>query len=457
MIWDLEEMDKNWQIAMTAIKIRRSCSTGRQAEATRVDEKCIVALIREKLNVSIATILGILLGSASLKVQKKVTSRKQVKVRISSQCNLKRKPDDIDEAKYDELQSEFGDQEAALVAHKLAVKKLESQLKASYKQQSSLIEKLNFQANHIVEKIENSTVKIGLGYGIKSNAEEDIDDSLYEYGKYGPQPQSPSPTESDAINDDPTIPIPSILSRLPLTPKDSTTTVPKPSTKTVDLVVTACKKLYWQPIRTPVIPSTILSYNRKELESKNEKGTRQATQPGLTSKQGKCYTGHGHDSLCACEFWHSNYSLVLPRFNTGKQLVILVAVKSPVNRPFSRNTAHKSNKYAVKGKMGTAVKTSAGCVWRKVIPLSNTNSGPTPESNVIVSRGPQGRPKPVKAWVTRINWRILKNSIGDLLPLEVLCTNTTNGYQFTMSNQHKDWLVQEQTALGKDFSNPFYG
>ncbi|GJX33859.1 hypothetical protein Tco_0245416 [Tanacetum coccineum] len=51
------------------------------------------------------------------------------------------------QAKYDELQSEFGDQEAALTAHKLA---------------------------------------------------EDIDDSLYEYGKYGPQPQSPSPTVSDA-------------------------------------------------------------------------------------------------------------------------------------------------------------------------------------------------------------------------------------------------------------------
>ncbi|GKF35684.1 hypothetical protein Tco_0112442, partial [Tanacetum coccineum] len=31
--------------------------------------------------------------------------------------------------------------------------------------------------------------------------------------------------------------------------------------------------------------------------------------------------------------------------------------------------------------MGTAVKTSAGCVWRKVIPLSNPNSGPTPDSN----------------------------------------------------------------------------
>ncbi|GKF43592.1 hypothetical protein Tco_0130144 [Tanacetum coccineum] len=28
--------------------------------------------------------------------------------------------------------------------------------------------------------------------------QEDIDDSLYEYGKYGPQPQTPSPTKSDA-------------------------------------------------------------------------------------------------------------------------------------------------------------------------------------------------------------------------------------------------------------------
>ncbi|GJU76525.1 ribonuclease H-like domain-containing protein [Tanacetum coccineum] len=113
---------------------------------------------------------------------------------------------------YDELQYEFGDQEAALVAHKLAVKKLESQLKASHKQQSSLNEKLNFQANQIFEKDEklkkyrrigmkavkdkdalqkivdswfassknlwklidcgmSSTVKLGLGHSIKSNAE----------------------------------------------------------------------------------------------------------------------------------------------------------------------------------------------------------------------------------------------------------------------------------------------
>ncbi|GJR16605.1 ribonuclease H-like domain-containing protein [Tanacetum coccineum] len=97
------------------------------------------------------------------------------------------------------------------------------------------------------------------------------------------------------------------------------------------------------------------------------------------------------------------------RFNTGKQHVSSVRVnrpvsnntspkpsqvnlnspkkcfskqRSPVNRPFSRHTAYKSNIYAVKGKVGTAVKTSAGCVWRKTTPLSNTNSGPTPDSNV---------------------------------------------------------------------------
>ncbi|GJV84756.1 putative ribonuclease H-like domain-containing protein [Tanacetum coccineum] len=55
---------------------------------------------------------------------------------------------------------------------------------------------------------------------------------------------------------------------------------------------------------------------------------------------------------------------------------------SPVNRPFSRNTTYKSNIYALKGKIGSAVKTSAGCVWRKTTPHSNTNSGPTPDSNV---------------------------------------------------------------------------
>ncbi|GJR57996.1 putative ribonuclease H-like domain-containing protein [Tanacetum coccineum] len=112
--------------------------------------------------------------------------------------------------------------------------------------------------------------------------------------------------------------------------------------------------------------------------------------------------------------------------NSGTQIISVVNLKSPkkcfskqrspVNRPFTKNTAYKSNNYAVKGKMGTAVKTSAGCVWRKTTPHSNTNSGPTPASYVHIFQGPQGRPKPVKAWAHHEN---IKNfPSGDLLLLD---------------------------------------
>ncbi|GJT30882.1 ribonuclease H-like domain-containing protein, partial [Tanacetum coccineum] len=290
------------------------------------------------------------------------------------------------QAKYDELQSEFGDQEAALVAHKLAVKKLESQLRASHKQQTSLTEKLNFQANQIFEKDEklkkyrrigmkavkdkdalqkivdswfassknlwklidcgmSSTVKIGLGYGIQSNAEvlgyeeemsrgifvlretdagyydiplysrfkqveykgvshplsgdytpreqEDIDDSLYEYGKYGPQPKSPGPIVSDtssivfsicpsndsdgdlgavsnhSVNDDPIhdpIPIPSI-EQVTIATQKTQPQVPKPK----QTGVPSCAQTHRQPIRTPVTSSPILSNNRLNWNQQMER------------------------------------------------------------------------------------------------------------------------------------------------------------------------------------------
>ncbi|GJX62421.1 putative ribonuclease H-like domain-containing protein [Tanacetum coccineum] len=443
----------------------------------------------------------------------------------------------------------------------------------------------------------SSTVKIGLGYGIQSNAEvlgyeeeisrgifafretdagyydiplysrfkqveykgvphplsgdytpreqEDIDDSLYEYGKYGPQPQSPSPTESDAsstvystcqsndsdgelgavsdhsVNDDPIhdhIPIPSI-EQVTIATQKTQPQVPKPQ-QTVDPSCAQHVKTPRQPIRTPVTPSPISSYNRqnwnqrmerdlgarysferkpcfvcgslshliKDCDYYEKKMAREAalkskrvahaevrqTTPAWTNtnrvnkanqftprpvqlsniipnlsiasntiKTGRVNvnTGHGNVSSGSMHVnsgtqikssvsrfntgkqhvnsgsMHVNSGTQIKssvsRFNTGKQnvnsgrvhvktarvnkLVLSnqtsqVNLKSPkkcfskqssfVNRPFSRNTAYKSNKYAVKGKMGTAVKTSAGCVWRKAIPLSNTNSGPTPDSNV---------------------------------------------------------------------------
>ncbi|GJS12639.1 putative RNA-directed DNA polymerase [Tanacetum coccineum] len=427
------------------------------------------------------------------------------------------------QAKYDELQSEFGDQEAALIAHKLAVKKLESQLRASHKQQSSLNEKLYFQANQIFEKDEKlkkyrriGMKAIGLGYSVKSNAEvlgyeeemdrgifapdkgyndiplysrfkqveykgvphplsgdytpreqEDIDDSLYVYGKYGPQPQCPSPTESatsstaystcqsndsdgelGAVTDQ--IPTPSIEQVTIATPK----TQPQVS-QPKQTVVPRCAqhvKTPRQPLRTLENPSPIPSNNRNNWNQQMEKelGT------GYSFERKTCFVyGSLSHLIRDCDYYekkraredalkskrmaHANVRQATPiwtntdmvnkanqftprpvqlsnfrpnlstasrtintgrvnvntariNVNTARVNVNTVNLKSPkkcfskqsspVNRPFSRNTTHKSNKYAVKGKMGTAVKTSAGCVWRKVIPLSNTNSGPTPDSNV---------------------------------------------------------------------------
>ncbi|GJS37155.1 ribonuclease H-like domain-containing protein [Tanacetum coccineum] len=555
-------------------------------------------------------------------------------------------------AKYDELQSEFGDQEAALTAHKIGLKKVEAQLKASHKQQISLNEKLHFQANQIFEKDEklkkyrrigmkavkdkdalqkivdswfassknlwklidcgmSSTVKLGLGYSIKSNAEvlsyeeemdrgifasiretdpgyhdiplysrfkqveykgvphplsgdytpreqEDIDDSLYEYGKHGPQPQSPSPTETNAssivfsicpsndsdgelgtvsnanstvysscqsndsdgeqgtvsdhsVHDDPTN-IPS-SEQVTIVTQKTQPQVPKPQ-QTVDPSCAQHVKTPRQPIKTPVTPSPIPSYNRQNWNQRMER----ELGAGSSFERKPCFVcGSLSHLIKDCDYYekkmareaalkskrviHANVRQVTPAwtnsnrvnkanqftprpvqlnnirpnfstasrtiktgrvnvnsghgnvnsgsvhvnagtssFNTGKQHVNSGSMyvnsgttnksgssrvntgkqnansgrvhvntaritrpvlsnptsqvnfkspktcfskqRSPENRPFTKNTAYKSNNYAVKGTMGTAVKTSAGCVWRKTTPLSNTNSGPTPDSNV---------------------------------------------------------------------------
>ncbi|GKA33222.1 hypothetical protein Tco_0719589 [Tanacetum coccineum] len=347
---DLEEMDINWQIAMKQHKRLRS-STRRQADGQEWMEKCMWHLIREKLNVSIATILGILPGSASLKVQRKVAGRKQDEVSMCSKLCL----DSYNalQAKYDELQSEFGDQEAALTAHKLGIKKLESQLRASHKQQTSLTEKLNFQANQIFEKDEklkkyrrigmkavkdkdalqkivdswfassknlwklidcgmSSTVKIGLGYGIQSNAEvlgyeEEISRGIFAFretdagyydiplysrfkqveykgvphplsGDYTPREQEDIDDSLDgelgavsdhSVNDDPIhdhIPIPSI-EQVTIATQKTQPQVPKPK----QTVVPSCAqhvKTPRQPIRTP---SPIPSNNRKNWNQRMER------------------------------------------------------------------------------------------------------------------------------------------------------------------------------------------
>ncbi|GKB93363.1 ribonuclease H-like domain-containing protein [Tanacetum coccineum] len=379
---DLEEMDINWQIAMTAIKIKKFYKkTGRRP---RVDGKMHVAFDKRKVECFNCHNTGHFARECKFKGSKEGNRQEAGKgqnfkpVQIEKEALMTIDEDSYNalQAKYDELQSEFGDQEAALVAHKLAVKKLESQLKASHKQQSSLNEKLNFQANQIFEKDEKLKKyrRIGMkavkdkdalqkiidcrytlvqihdrllismlsresssiskanhtwAYGILGNhpltwkhphplsgdytprAQEDIDDSLYVYGKHGPQPQSPSPTVSNAssivfsicpsndsdgelgavsdassthystcqsndsdgelgtvtdhsVNDDlihDQTPIPSI-EQVTIATQKTQPQVPKP-TQTVDPSCAQHVKSPRQPIRTPVTSSPIPSNNRQ--------------------------------------------------------------------------------------------------------------------------------------------------------------------------------------------------
>ncbi|GKF28100.1 hypothetical protein Tco_0094442, partial [Tanacetum coccineum] len=137
--------------------------------------------------------------------------------------------------------------------------------------------------------------------------QEDIDDSLYEYGKHRPQPKTPSPTMSNdsdgelgavsdastthyspcqsndsdgelgtisnhSVNDASTndhIPIPSIEQGTIVTQKNQPQ-VPKPQ-QTVDPSCAQHVKTPRQQIRTPVTPSPIPSYNRQNWNQRMER------------------------------------------------------------------------------------------------------------------------------------------------------------------------------------------
>ncbi|GJV95740.1 putative ribonuclease H-like domain-containing protein [Tanacetum coccineum] len=106
-----------------------------------------------------------------------------------------------------------------------------------------------------------------------------------------------------------------------------------------------------------------------------------------------------------------NFSSERPHVNKFNQRSNFSKSHSSVRRPFAKNTAQMFHSHALKGNWGSTVKTSAGYNWRSTRPNSNCNGGPT-FIRTVITKGPQGRPKPVQAWVTRINWRILKNSMG---------------------------------------------
>ncbi|GKA37836.1 hypothetical protein Tco_0724401 [Tanacetum coccineum] len=98
----------------------------------------------------------------------------------------------------------------------------------------------------------------------------------------------------------------------------------------------------------------------------------------------------------------NSFSPKRPQVNQLNQRRHFSKSHSPVSRPIVRNTARMTYSHAVKGNWGTAVKTSAGYNWRKTRPNSNYDSRSNFVKTVNV-KGPQGRPKPVKAWVPTRN------------------------------------------------------
>ncbi|GKF09839.1 hypothetical protein Tco_0044063, partial [Tanacetum coccineum] len=91
-----------------------------------------------------------------------------------------------------------------------------------------------------------------------------------------------------------------------------------------------------------------------------------------------------------------------PQVNQFNQRRHFTKSYSPVRRPIDRNTTKMSYFNAVKGDSGTAVKTSAGYNWRNSSPNSNCDSGLT-FIRTVITKGPQGKPKPVQAWVPKRN------------------------------------------------------
>ncbi|GJR80377.1 putative ribonuclease H-like domain-containing protein [Tanacetum coccineum] len=93
----------------------------------------------------------------------------------------------------------------------------------------------------------------------------------------------------------------------------------------------------------------------------------------------------------------NSFSPKRPQVNQFNQRRHFFKSYSSVRRPFANTTAQMSHFHAVKGNWGSAVKTSAGYNWRNSKPNSNCDSGPT-FIRTVNAKGPQGRPKPEKAW-----------------------------------------------------------
>ncbi|GJW30008.1 hypothetical protein Tco_0046883 [Tanacetum coccineum] len=153
-----------------------------------------------------------------------------------------------------------------------------------------------------------------------------------------------------------------------------------------------------------------------------------------------------------------------PQMNQINQRRDFSKSHSSVRRPFAKSTAQMANSNAVMGSWGSAVKTSASYNWRNSRPNFNYNSGPT-FIRTVNANGPQGRPKPAKAWAKlHIRYALTSNpTIYDSLvkqfwqtatantkadgSLEINATIDTIGYTITEASIRDSLQLEDATGI----------
>ncbi|GKB54820.1 putative ribonuclease H-like domain-containing protein [Tanacetum coccineum] len=273
--------------------------------------------------------------------------------------------------------------------------------------------------------------------------QEEIDESLYVYGKKGPQEPEPNVSDDRSSEYSTCQSNDKVYVSTPITSNEQGVSDPK--SKEVEPSCVSHIKTPRQPIKDQATPKV----NRKNWNAMMERELGE----GYSFTKKKCFVcGSLSHLIKDCDYYEkkmareaevkkqrvvntgTNINSVRPNINTGRTNINPVRPRvntgsSNVNTVRTRQSVptKTSNSFSPKrpqGNWGSAVKTSAGYNWRNSKPNSNCDSGPTfirtdhPLKNMvdrcIFDSGCSGH-----MTGKRINWRILKNSIGDLLPLEV--------------------------------------